>query len=63
MSAYSMASRTRPVSMSGVPALNPLDVLDLADRLQWPGEPDECLHVISAMDDTWREMAASAPQE
>lgn len=53
-----MASRTRPASMGGVPQLNPLDVLALSERLQWPVEPDECLHVISAMDDTYREMAA-----
>jgi hypothetical protein len=46
--------------MGGTPPLNPIDVLDLSERLRWPVEPDECLQVIGAIDDTWRELNASS---
>ena len=55
-----MASRSRPMAMGGTPPLNPIDVLDLSERLRWPVEPDECLQVIGAIDDTWRELNASS---
>ncbi|RUR26846.1 hypothetical protein ELY33_17205 [Vreelandella andesensis] len=56
MSAFGILNRTRPASMGGVPPINPVTVLDLADRLQWPCQPDEALTVIIAMDDEWRSM-------
>lgn len=42
--------------MAGAMPLNPLDVLDMADRLEWPCQPDECIEVITAMDDMYREL-------
>ncbi len=36
--------------------INPVTVLDLAERLQWPCEPDEAISVVVAMDDTFREI-------
>lgn len=54
MEAFGTAHRTRPAAMGGIPALNPLDLLALRDRLGWPCEADECLQVLCAMDDQWR---------
>jgi len=44
--------------MSGIPCLPPLDILDTAERLGWPCEPYECIEVITAMDDQWRDLNA-----
>lgn len=56
MRCFNILSRTRPPAMGGIPPINPSTTLDLADRLQWPCEADECLTVIMAMDDQFREM-------
>lgn len=53
---FGILSRTRPASMGGIAPINPVTVLEMADRLQWPCEPDEALTVIMEMDDAWREM-------
>lgn len=42
--------------MSGIAAIDPVTVLDLAERLQWPCEPEEALTVIMHMDDEYREI-------
>ena len=42
--------------MGGVPPINPVTALELADRLQWPAEDEEVLTVIIALDDQWREL-------
>lgn len=44
------------MAMGGTPPLPPLKVLALADRLQWACEDEECLAVVGALDDCWREM-------
>lgn len=44
------------MAMGGTPPLPPLKVLALADRLQWACEDQECLTVVGALDDCWREM-------
>jgi len=40
--------------MGGLMPLPPLDILSMAERLQWPCQPDECLEVIGALDDDYR---------
>ncbi|WP_252109000.1 MULTISPECIES: hypothetical protein [unclassified Halomonas] len=42
--------------MSGITPINPVTVLDLAERLEWPCDPDEALSVVIAMDDAFREI-------
>jgi hypothetical protein len=56
MSAFSIASRTRPPAMSGIPPINPLSILDLRERLYWPAEPMEAVQVVVAMDDEYRRL-------
>lgn len=41
--------------MGGIPPLSPVDILDVAERLSWPCEPHECMEVITALDDDYRE--------
>lgn len=43
--------------MSGVACLPPLDILETAERLQWPCQADECIEIITAMDDVQREIS------
>lgn len=59
MQSFSICSRTRPAAMSGIPPLNPIDILDLSERLDWPAEPDECVQVITAMDDAFRDLQSN----
>ena len=42
--------------MGGIAPINPVTALELADRLQWPCEAEECLTVIMALDDQFREL-------
>ena len=56
LSAFSIASRTRPPAARDIPPISPVTVLDLRERLCWPAEPDEAVAVICAMDDAWREL-------
>ena len=56
VSAFNTLCRGRPQAMAGVPPLPPLDILETAERLRWPCDPDECLEVVAAMDDCYREM-------
>jgi len=46
--------------MGGIAPINPVTALDLADRLQWPCDPEELLTVIIALDDQWRELSQPA---
>lgn len=57
---FSILNRTRPASMGGIAPINPVTALDLADRLQWPCDPEELLTVIIALDDQWRELSQPA---
>lgn len=36
--------------------ISPVTVLDLAERLEWPCDPEEAISVVIAMDDTFREI-------
>ncbi len=56
MNAFSILHRTRQPGMSGITPINPVTVLDLAERLEWPCDPDEALSVVIAMDDAFREI-------
>lgn len=42
--------------MGGIAPLNPIAILDLRERLYWPAEPEEAVHVLCAMDDEWRQI-------
>lgn len=53
---FNLLCRGRPLGMSGIAYLPPLDILDTAERLNWPCQPDECLAVIMAMDDAYIQM-------
>ena len=55
MSAFNLLNRGRPISMGGIAPIPPQLVCDMADRLQWPCQYDEAIHVITAMDDAFRE--------
>lgn len=57
--AFGILNRTRPPSMGGIAPINPVTILDLAERLQWPCEPDEALHVVCLLDDEHRELHKS----
>jgi hypothetical protein len=57
---FGILNRTRPPAMGGLSPINPVTVLDLAERLQWPCEPDEAITVILALDDQFRELHAPA---
>lgn len=59
MQCFGILNRTRPPSMGGVPPINPVTVLDMAERLQWPCEPEEAITVILALDDQFRELHAT----
>ena len=48
--------------MSGMTPINPINVLDLAERLEWPCDPDEAISVVIAMDDAFREIHQSKQQ-
>tara|TARA_R100000322_G_scaffold95674_3_gene60298 strand:- start:1638 stop:1781 length:144 start_codon:yes stop_codon:yes gene_type:complete len=39
--------------MGGMLPLNPVVILDMADRLEWPCEPRECIEVLCAIDDQY----------
>lgn len=54
---FGAASRGRPYTNGQPLALPPLDVLDLADRLSFPAQPEEALEVIGEMDNEWLEWA------
>lgn len=56
MQCFGILNRTRPASMGGIAPINPVTALELADRLQWPCEAEECLTVIMALDDSYREL-------
>lgn len=56
INAFNLLCRGRPQGMGGLAWLPPLDILDTAERLQWPCQPDECIEVITAMDDMYREL-------
>jgi hypothetical protein len=53
VNAFNLLCRGRPQSMAGVATLPPLDILQTAERLQWPCQPDECVEVVTAMDDMY----------
>lgn len=53
INAFNLLCRGRPVGMSGIAYLPPLDILSMAEKLNWPCLPDECLAVITAMDDAY----------
>lgn len=56
MGAFSILHRTRQPGMSGITPINPVTVLDLAERLEWPCDPEEAISVVIAMDDCFREL-------
>ena len=62
ISAFNLLCRGRPASMGGLMPLPPLDILETAERLDWPCQPDECLEVIGALDDAYRERNEKASQ-
>jgi len=62
MGAFSILHRTRQPGMSGITPINPVTVLDLAERLEWPCDPDEAISVVIAMDDAFREIHESKQQ-
>ncbi|WP_178338778.1 hypothetical protein [Marinobacter nauticus] len=43
--------------------LPPLDILETAERLDWPCQPDECLEVITAIDDDYRDRNEKGGQQ
>lgn len=53
---FNLLCRTRQASMGGILPLNPVVIMDMADRLEWPCEYRECVEVLCAVDDTYREM-------
>jgi hypothetical protein len=55
--AFGTLARGRPVSMGGMMPIPPMDIIGMAEKLQWPCEPDECLQVITEIDDDYRERA------
>lgn len=54
--AFNILCRTRPQGMSGILPLSPVVMLDMSERLDWPCDPQECIEVLTAMDDEYREM-------
>lgn len=55
---FNLLCRGRPPSMAGISPLPPLDILETAERLEWPCDPRECVEVIAALDDAYLEMNA-----
>lgn len=57
--AFNLLCRARQPSMGGILPISPVTMLDMADRLEWPCEPRECVEVISALDDAYMDMHGS----
>ena len=49
-------NRARPSSFAGIAPINPMDILTMAEKLDWPCSYDEAIHVLTSMDDTFRDM-------
>jgi len=42
--------------MGGLSPISPVDMVWMAQQLQWPADPDEVVRVLTAMDDAFREL-------
>jgi hypothetical protein len=56
MRRFGIASRCRPQSMGGIAPVSPIDIMELCEKLQWPCGYDTAVHVLTAIDDTYREL-------
>lgn len=54
---FRLCSGQRSYSEVGAMPIKPLDILAISDRLQFPGEDEEILSVIQALDGDWLEQA------
>jgi hypothetical protein len=42
--------------MSSISSINPIDILTLCEKMQWPCPYDEAVTVLLAIDDVYREI-------
>lgn len=52
---FNLMKRARPASFGGIAPINPMDILTMAEKLDWPCSYDEAIHVITSMDDSFRD--------